>query len=113
MHEPQTVPALIDSVLADLNSAYREQRFNGAERGRIDYAELQLRDFAKQWHRGWFDKGELEDAIDSIQHVLEGSFQMSEPRDRTDDMRGQLLERLERLQAISTTYDNTESEFEF
>jgi len=76
----RSVSALVDRVHADLNHAYEGRHFNSGDRKRLDNAEKQLRDFAKKWEHGRFDKGELDDAISSIQHVLDNNHM--ERRDR-------------------------------
>lgn len=47
--------------------------FHECDRKRLDHAEHELREFAKKWYRGRFDKDELDEAIDSIQHVVDNN----------------------------------------
>ncbi len=83
VYAPDGVSGLIRRVHADLNQAYNGGwRFDKRDRGRLDNAEKQLRDFARKWRRGNFDKGELDDAIESIQHVL--NHNDMPPRDRAN-----------------------------
>ena len=79
-YEPRSVHGLIDRVHADLNRSYEGWRFSSGDRRRLNHAERELRDFAKKWERGRFDKGELDEAIGSIQHVLDRNHLV--PRDR-------------------------------
>src|SRR3954452_24276210 len=79
-YEPRSVSALVDQVHDDLNRSYEGWRFTSGDRKRLDHAEHDLRDFAKKWYRGRFDKGELDEAIESIQHVVDDN--RMDPRDR-------------------------------
>ncbi len=72
-YSPSSVTMLIDRVHEDLNAAYTAKRFNGAERDRLNNAEKQLREFNQKWTNAKFDKGELDDAIGAIQHVLDNN----------------------------------------
>jgi hypothetical protein len=81
-YRPDSVSALIDRVHADLNGSYEGGwAFTHRDRSRLNHAEKELRDFAKKWYRGRFDKGELDDSISSIQHVVDNNHMP--PRDRT------------------------------
>src|SRR6476619_6542946 len=73
MYEPRSVSGVIDRVHADLNRSYEGWRFSKSDRKRLDHAEHNLRDFANKWYRGRFDKGELDEAISSIQHVVDNN----------------------------------------
>ena len=79
-HGPRSFSALVDQVHTDLNRSYGGWRFTTGDRKRLDHAEHELRDFAKKWYRGRFDKGELDEAIEGIQHVLDNNHM--DPRDR-------------------------------
>jgi hypothetical protein len=79
-YEPRSVSALVDQVHADLNRSYEGWRFTNGDRKRLDHAEHELRDFAKKWYRGRFDRDELDEAIGSIQHVVDNNHM--DPRDR-------------------------------
>lgn len=80
IYEPHLVSALVDQVHADLYRSYEGWRFTNDDRKRLDHAEHELRDFAKRWYRGRFDKDELDEAIESIQHVVDHNHMP--PRDR-------------------------------
>ena len=70
---PGAVSSLVDRVHSDLDHAYEGFRFSNGDRDRLNHAEKELRDFATKWDRGSFDKGELDDAISSVQHVLDNN----------------------------------------
>src|SRR5579871_1785349 len=72
-YDSRSVSALVDRVHVDLDRAYRERHFSNDERERLNRAEKQLRDFAQKWDHGKFDKGELDDVISAIQHVLDNN----------------------------------------
>lgn len=84
------VSGLIGRVHTDLNRAYSSWRFSGGDRDRLHSAEHELRDFARKWGRGRFDKGELDDAIGSIQHVVDNNHMPPGNRDALIDDLGQL-----------------------
>ncbi len=101
MYAPDSVSALVERVHVDLNQAYGGFHFSGGDRGRLNNAEKQLRDFAKKWHRGRFDKGELDDSIGSIQHVLDNNHMPPGVR--------QALDRdVNELRAMREAYDRHE-----
>jgi uncharacterized protein YfaT (DUF1175 family) len=90
-YEPRSVSGLVDRVHADLNRSYEGGwRFTEGDRKRLDHAEHELRDFAKQWYRGRFDKGELDEAIASIQHVVDNNHMPPRHRDALYDDLAQL-----------------------
>jgi len=72
-YSPSSVSNLVDRVHLDLNRAYGVFHFSNGDRGRLNNAEKKLRDFASKWDRGNFDKGELNDSISSLQHVLDNN----------------------------------------
>jgi hypothetical protein len=100
-YEPRSVSALIDRVHTDLNHAYEGRHFSSGDRKRLDKAEENLRDFAKKWERGRFDKGELDEAIGSIQHVLDNNHLDRGERQALDDDVAQ-------LRAMREAYDRHE-----
>jgi hypothetical protein len=54
----------------------------------LNKAEKQLREFAKKWEGGKFDKDELNDSISSIQKVLDDNKLEREDRDAlSNDLR--------------------------
>jgi hypothetical protein len=72
-YDPSTVSSLVDQVHLDLNRAYEAYHFTNGDRNRLNDAEKKLRDFSLKWERGSFDKGELDDAISHVQHVLDNN----------------------------------------
>jgi hypothetical protein len=80
-YRPREVSALIDRVHDDLDHAYKAARFSNSDRDRLNGAERKLRDFAQKWEHGRFDKGELDDAIGSLQHVLDNNRLPDRERD--------------------------------
>lgn len=83
-YAPDSVSALVMRVHTDLNQAYGGFHFGRGDRDRLNHAEKQLRDFARKWRRGRFDKGELDDAIAAIQHVLDNNHMGPGVRDAID-----------------------------
>lgn len=67
------VRSLVDKVHLDLNHAYGAWHFTNKDRDRLNHAEKQLREFSRKWDNGKFDKGDLDDAISSVQHVLDNN----------------------------------------
>jgi hypothetical protein len=98
MYGAQSVSALVNQVHADLNRSYEGWRFTSGDRNRLDHAEHELRDFANKWYRGRFDKDELDESIESIQHVVDNNHMP--PRDR--DV---LYEDLARLRGMREAYN--------
>jgi len=86
---------------ADLNHAYEGWHFTSGDRRRLGSAEHNLRDFAGKWDRGRFDKGELDEAIASIQHVLDKNHLPQRDRAALDSDVGQ-------LRAMREAYDRHE-----
>jgi hypothetical protein len=80
-YDPSTVTELVEKVHTDLDHSYSRFHFSSSDRDRLNNAEKQLRDFAKKWEGGKFDKGELDDAIGAIQHVLDNNKLHEEDRD--------------------------------
>jgi hypothetical protein len=73
LYRPEAVSALIDRVHGDLNRGYEVWHLRGSDRDRLTHAEHQLRNFAQDWSRGKFDKGDLDESIAAIQHVLDNN----------------------------------------
>jgi hypothetical protein len=87
---PSEVSALIDRVHVDLDHAYGVWHFSDSDRDRLNNAEKQLREFAGKWSKAKFDRGELNSAIDAIQHVLDNNRLPQEQRDALSDDETQL-----------------------
>jgi hypothetical protein len=84
-YRPSEVSALADRVHEDLNHAYGVWHFSDSDRDRLNNAEKQLREFADKWSKAKFDKGNLNSAIDAIQHVLDNNRLPQEQRDALSD----------------------------
>ena len=78
---PESVSALIDRVHEDLNRGYAVWHLRHGDRERLTRAEHQLRDFARHWRNGRFDKGNLDGAIGAIQRVLDDNHLRGGERD--------------------------------
>ena len=100
-YQPDSVSGLIDRVHGDLNDGYRVWKMHGGDRDRLNGAEKELREFAQQWRRGKFDKGKLDSAISSIQHVLDNNHLAGRERDA-------LWNDVEQLRAMREAYDRHE-----
>ena len=87
---PESVSRLVDRVHTDLDHAYHGFRFTNGDRDRLNHAEKELRDFSLKWNRGNFDKGELDDAISGVQHVLDNNHLPGRDRDALSDDVSQL-----------------------
>jgi hypothetical protein len=100
-YEPQAVNALVDQVHNDLNRAYSAWHLRYGDRDRLNNAERQLREFAQKWDNRRFDKGELDDAIGAIQHVLDNNRLEGHDRDAISDD-------VNRLRNMREAYDRHE-----
>ncbi len=89
-YDPASVSGLVDQVHTDLNRAYGSWHLSGADRDRLNHAEKELREFAQKWSDHNFDKGRLDDAISSIQHVLDNNKLPGHERDAISDDVSQL-----------------------
>ena len=70
-YDAHSVSALVDRVHSDLDHAYGVWHFSNDDRERLSHAEKELREFAQTWDKGKFEIGRLDDAIGSIQQVLD------------------------------------------
>src|ERR1700678_3326116 len=80
-YRPEAVSALIERVHADLNRGYAVWHLRQGDRERLTHAARQLRDFARRWREGRFDKGNLDGSIGAIQHVLDDNHLRGGERD--------------------------------
>jgi ribosomal 50S subunit-associated protein YjgA (DUF615 family) len=80
-YDAAAVSALVDRVHEDLDHAYGVFHFSNADRDRLNHAEKDLREFSQKWEHGKFDKGQLNGAIESVQHVLCNNKLPAEQRD--------------------------------
>ena len=100
-YAPQSVNALVDQVHNDLNRAYTVWHLRNGDRDRLNNAEKQLREFAQKWDNHHFDRGELDDAIGAIQHVLDNNRLEGHDRDAIGDD-------VNRLRNMREAYDHHE-----
>ena len=100
-YDPGSVDSLIAQVHTDLNRAYGAWHFTNGDRGRLNHAEKELRDFAHKWRDNHFDKGELDDAISSVQHVLDNNHM-------PEQVRGALNDDVSQLRGMREAYDHHE-----
>lgn len=100
-YRPERVSALIERVHADLNRGYEAWHLRDGDRDRLNHAEQQLRNFARDWNHGRFDKGDLDQSIASIQHVLDNN-RLSGPE------RDDLWRDVEQLRGMREAYDRHE-----
>jgi hypothetical protein len=98
---PEKIDALIDQVQVDLNHGYDAWKLHGDDRKRLNKAGEQFRDFAKQWHQGKFDKGNLNSSIDAIQKILNDNH-LSGPE------RESLWSDVDQLRKMREAYDRHE-----
>jgi hypothetical protein len=98
---PEKIDALIDQIQVDLNHGYDVWKIPGDDRKRLNKAGEQLREFAKQWHKGKFDKGNLGDSIGAIQHVLDDNHLSGAERDA-------LWSDVDQLRKMREAYDRHE-----
>lgn len=89
-YQPDSVTALVERVHTDLNAGYEHWHLSNGDRGRLNNAEKRLREFAHDWHRAKFDKGDLDDSIAAIQHVLDNNHLSGPERDALWNDVGQL-----------------------
>jgi hypothetical protein len=80
-YQPESVSALVEKVHMDLNRGYGEWKLTKGDRERLNNAEKQLREFERDWRHGKFDKGDLDDAISAVQHVLDNNHLRGGARD--------------------------------
>ena len=63
---------------------YGRFHFSNGDRDRLNKAEKELREFAAKWDHGKFDKGQLNDSIESVQKVLNSNKLPAEDRSALD-----------------------------
>jgi hypothetical protein len=102
-YDAGAVSTLVDRVHNDLTNTYERFHFSNGDRDRLNKAEKELREFSQKWQGGKFDKGQLDDSIASIQHVLD------ENKMRHED-RGALDEDISQLRKMREAYNRHEIE---
>jgi len=100
-YQPDSVNALVEKVHTDLNAGYDHWHLSNADRGRLNNAEKRLRGFARDWRNAKFDKGDLDDSIAAIQHVLDNNHLNGPERDA-------LWGDVEQLRQMREAYDRHE-----
>jgi hypothetical protein len=100
-YDPDSVSALVEQVHTDLNRAYSSWHLSGGDRDRLNHAEKELREFAHKWSNHNFDKGQLDDAISSIQHVLDNNKLPGRERDA-------ISSDVDQLRSMREAYDRHE-----
>jgi hypothetical protein len=102
-YDAGSVSVLVDRVHTDLNNAYGRFHFSNGDRNRLNKAEKELREFSQKWQGGRFDKGQLDDSIASIQHVLDDNKMKHDDRNALD-------EDISQLRKMREAYDRHEIE---
>jgi len=100
-YQPNSVSSLVDQVHTDLNHGYDHWRLSNADRDRLNNAEKQLRAFERDWRNAKFDKGNLDDSIGAIQHVLDNNHLRGPERDA-------LSKDVDQLREMREAYDRHE-----
>jgi hypothetical protein len=100
-YQPDSVSALVEKVHTDLNGGYDRWHLAKDDRERLNKAEKRLRAFASDWRHGKFDKGDLDDSISAIQHVLDKNHLAGPERDA-------LWSDAEQLRHMREAYDRHE-----
>jgi hypothetical protein len=80
-YQPDSVNALVEKVHSDLSQGYEHWHISNADRNRLNNAEKKLRSFAHSWEHAKFDKGDLDESISAIQHVLDNNHLAGVERD--------------------------------
>ena len=101
LYRPEAVSALVDRVHEDLNRGYEVWHLRNSDRDRLTHAEHQLRNFARDWSRGRFDKDDLDQSIAAVQHVLDNNRLNGRERDA-------LWNDVEQLRRMREAYDRHE-----
>ncbi len=100
-YQPDSVSGLVDKVHTDLNQGYDHWHISNGDRDRLNKAEKRLRAFVADWHHEKFDKGDLDDSISTIQHVLDNNHLAGAERDA-------LSSDVDRLREMREAYDRHE-----
>ncbi|HTS66432.1 MAG TPA: hypothetical protein VMH28_30620 [Candidatus Acidoferrales bacterium] len=100
-YQPDSVTTLVERVHTDLNHGYERWHLSNGDRDRLNHAEKQLRSFAHDWRNAKFDKGDLDNSIAAIQHVLDNNHLQGPERDA-------LWNDVEQLRHMREAYDRHE-----
>lgn len=101
LYRPEAVSALVDRVHEDLNRGYQVWNLRNGDRDRFTHAEHQLQNFSRDWSHCKFDKGDLDQSIAAVQHVLDNNRLNGRERDA-------LLSDVEQLRRMREAYDRHE-----
>jgi hypothetical protein len=71
----------VDRLQADLNRAEANTRAWGRERGRFDKVRREAAEFERKWASGRYDRGELDDVIGNLQHLVDSRILDRRDRD--------------------------------
>src|SRR5262252_1685800 len=89
--------AFYDHLQADLSRAQRSRYLRGDDLGRFDRAHREVGQFSAKWERGVFDPREMDQAIASVQRVVDIPSLRRDDRDllredlrRMRDFRGRM-----------------------
>ena len=93
--------SLIGRVLTDLAVAVRNARMDRHERKHFDDAAERLQEFEHRWAQGKFDRGRLDKAIQSIEHLVDAD----QVRGRDRAMLARDLQDLRQFRASGGGYD--------
>ncbi len=100
-YQPSAVDHLVDQVHTDLNAGYDHWKLKKDDRERLNKAEAKLRSFAQNWEHGKFDKGDLDDAIGTVQKILNDNHLTGSERDA-------LSQDVDQLRHMREAYDRHE-----
>ena len=64
---------VIDQVLNNLNRASQRTRMDSRDFSRVTDISRTLQDFQYRWAQGRFDKGKLDHAIETLQHLADSN----------------------------------------
>lgn len=79
--------SLFDRVQHHLDRSASNPYLSSGTRHRVDKARREVWDFQRRWNEGRFDKGQLDDAIGSVQHVVDSdSLDYRDRRVLQDDL---------------------------
>jgi hypothetical protein len=100
-YQPDSVSTLVDRVQQDLNQGYSVWHLSGGDHDRLNHAGSELRDFSRDWRKGKFNKGNLDDSIHAVQKVLNDNHLSGPERDA-------LWNDVEQLRRMREAYDRHE-----
>ena len=100
-YRPDRVSALVEKVHVDLNRGYNQWNLSKADQKRLNRAGELLSEFSRDWYQAKFNRGALDAAIASVQHVLDKNHLYGRERDA-------LWNDVERLRQMRLAYDRHE-----